>query len=161
MSEEFEILSKKIDALAEIVASGNPRARERVRRELMRPADSKAARNDTAENLVRQILLDIGAPDRLLGHAYVTEAVVLCTEDRSYANAITKRLYPQVAAKFGTSQTRVERAIRHLVEIAWDRGDMDVLYGYFGNTISRDKAKPTNGEFIVRIANVVRQQLGE
>lgn len=158
MSEEFEILSKKIDALAEIVASSNPRVRELVRREL---TSAPTGKNPNAENLVRQILLDIGAPDRLLGHAYVTEAVVLCTEDRSYANAITKRLYPQVAAKFGTSQTRVERAIRHLVEIAWDRGDMDVLYGYFGNTISRDRAKPTNGEFIARIANVVRQQLGE
>ena len=156
MSEEFEILSKRIDALAEIVASGNPRARERVKRELTAaPTEKRAA----AESLTRQILLDIGAPDHLLGHPFVVEAVMLCVSDSSYANAITEKLYPQVAAKFDTTASRVERAIRHLIEIAWDRGDTDMLYSYFGNTISRDRAKPTNAEFIARIANVVRQQL--
>ena len=156
MSEEFEILSKRIDALAEIVASGNPRARERVKRELTAAPTEKRA---TAESLTRQILLDIGAPDHLMGHPFAVEAVVMCVGNGDYIKSITKRLYPQVAAKFDTNASRVERAIRHLVEIAWDRGDMDVLYSYFGNTISRDRAKPTNGEFIARIANVVRQQL--
>jgi len=156
MSEEFEILSRKIDALAEIVASGNPRARERVRRELTAAPTEKRA---TAESLTRQILLDIGAPDHLLGHPFTVEAVVMCVGNGDYIKAITKRLYPGIAAKFDTNPSRVERAIRHLVEIAWDRGDMDMLYSYFGNTISRDRAKPTNAEFIARIANVVRQQL--
>ena len=163
MSEEFEILSRKIDTLAEIVASSNPRARERVRREMTYVGDSKAPaeKNPNAENLVRQILLDIGAPDHLIGHPFTVEAVMLCVSDSSYANAITKKLYPQIAAKFDSTATRVERAIRHLIETAWDRGDLDVLYGYFGNTVRRDNPNPTNGEFIARIANVVRQQLGE
>lgn len=93
MSEEFKILSRKIDTLAEIVASSNPRARERVRREMTYVGDSKAPaeKNPNAENLVRQILLDIGAPDHLIGHPFTVEAVMLCVSDSSYANAITKK----------------------------------------------------------------------
>lgn len=163
MSEEFEILSRKINTLAEIVASSSPRARERVRREMTCAGNSKvpAEKNPNAENLVRQILLDIGAPDHLIGHPFTVEAVVLCVSDSSYANAITKKLYPQIAAKFDTTASRVERGIRHLIEVTWTRADMDILCGYFGNTVSPDRGKPTNGEFIARIANVVRQQLEE
>ena len=156
MSEEFEILSRKIDALTEIVAEITPMARERAKQLTAAPTEKRA----TAESLVQQILLDIGAPDHLLGHPFVVEAVVLCVNDGCYINCIMSKLYPQVAARFNTNASRVERAIRNLVEIAWDRGDIDVLYSYFGNTISRDRGKPTNGEFIARIANVVRQQLG-
>ena len=70
-------------------------------------------------------------------------------------------LYPQIAAKFDTTASRVERGIRHLIEVTWTRADMDILCGYFGNTVSPDRGKPTNGEFITRIANVVRQRMRE
>lgn len=80
---------------------------------------------------------------------------------RCNINNITFGLYPQIAAKFDTTASRVERGIRHLIEVTWTRADMDILCGYFGNTVSPDRGKPTNGEFIARIANVVRQQMRE
>ena len=76
-------------------------------------------------------------------------------------NSITFGLYPQLAAMFDTTASRVERAIRHLIEVTWTRGDWDTLNRYFGNTISAAKAKPTNGEFIARLANVIKQRLRE
>ena len=81
--------------------------------------------------------------------------------DQMYINNITFGLYPQLAARFDTTAARVERAMRHLVEVTWSRGDMDVLNRYFGNTVSADKGKPTNGEFIARLANIVKQQMKE
>ena len=80
---------------------------------------------------------------------------------RCNINTITFGLYPQIAAKFDTTASRVERGIRHLIEVTWTRADMDILCGYFGNTVSPDRGKPTNGEIIARIANVVRQRMRE
>lgn len=80
---------------------------------------------------------------------------------RCNINTITFGLYPQIAAKFDTTASRVERGIRHLIEVTWTRADMDIFCGYFGNTVSPDRGKPTNGEFIARIANVVRQRMRE
>ena len=152
-------LEMQVETLMRLCAAETPAQKERLRRELLVLLNQSRVNRLDPEYLTRQILLDIGAPDHLLGHPFVVEAVMLCVSDSSYANAITEKLYPQVAAKFDTTASRVERAIRHLIEIAWDRGDTDMLYSYFGNTISRDRAKPTNAEFIARIANVVRQQL--
>ena len=111
------------------------------------------------EYLVRQILLELGTPDHLVGHPFVVEAVLMSVENRNYINNVTFGLYPQIAAKFDTTATRVERGIRHLIEVTWLRGDMDTLTRYFGNTIDPDRGKPTNGEFIARLANVVNMQL--
>lgn len=80
---------------------------------------------------------------------------------RCYINTITFGLYPQIAAKFDTTASWVERGIRYLIEVTWTRADMDILCGYFGNTVSPDRGKPTNGEFIAQIANVVRQRMRE
>ena len=113
------------------------------------------------EMLVRDILLELGAPDHLVGHPYVVTAVLLVVQDRTYIDSITFGLYPQVAAMHDTTASRVERAIRHLVEVTWTRGDWDVLNHYFGNTVSADKGKPTNGEFIARLSNVVKQRMKE
>lgn len=111
------------------------------------------------EYLVRELLLELGAPDHLVGHPYVVEAILLVVENRAIINSITFGLYPQIAAKFDTTAARVERAIRHLVEVTWTRGDLKVLNRYFGNTVDACKGKPTNGEFIARLANVVRQKM--
>lgn len=113
------------------------------------------------EDVVREIILDIGIPDHLKGHPYVIEAVRLATEDRMYLEMVTKKLYPEVAKTFGSTPSRVERAIRHCIENAWVRGDLDTLRGYFGNTVSARKGKPTNSEFIARIANVSKQRVKE
>ena len=81
---------------------------------------------------------------------------MLTVEDQDIINYVTKTLYPAVAKSFGTTTSRVERAIRHAIEVAWDRGDVDTLNGYFGYTISRQRGKPTNSEFIAMIADKIR-----
>lgn len=85
-----------------------------------------------------------------------SKLIIACSDLRK-----TFGLYPQIAAKFDTTASRVERGIRHLIEVTWTRADMDILCGYFGNTVSPDRGKPANGEFIARIANVVRQRMRE
>ena len=138
--------------------SDRRKAREEVLAHLQRVNSPVSA---DPEYLIRQILLELGAPDHLVGHPYVIYAITLVAEDRTYIDNITFGLYPQVAAHFDTTASRVERAMRHLIEVTWTRGDLDVLDKYFGNTISVDKGKPTNGEFIARIANVVKQRMKE
>ena len=86
-------------------------------------------------------------------------AIELVIGNRLYINSITFGLYPQLAVEFDTTAARVERAIRHLIEVTWCRGDLDTLEKYFGNTISASRGKPTNGEFIARLANVVKGNL--
>ena len=113
------------------------------------------------EMLIRDLLLELGAPDHLVGHPYTVTAVQLVVEDRTYIDSITFGLYPQVAAMHDTTASRVERAIRHLVEVTWSRGDLEVLNYYFGNTVSAQKGKPTNGEFIARLSNIVKQRMKE
>ena len=85
----------------------------------------------------------------------------MAAQDPSIINAITKRLYPSIAEKYHTSPSRVERAIRHAIEVAWDRGDLDVLNSYFGYTVNNQRGKPTNSEFIAMIADRLRLQLRE
>ncbi|MBR4990285.1 MAG: sporulation initiation factor Spo0A C-terminal domain-containing protein [Oscillospiraceae bacterium] len=113
-------------------------------------------RNRDPEQEIRRILLELGAPDHLVGHPYVIRAIQLVISDRLYINSITFGLYPQLAVEFDTTPARVERAIRHLIEVTWARGDLDILEKYFGNTVSASRGKPTNGEFIARVANVVK-----
>ena len=133
--------------------------KNQIRHELQQLLHKPASSQMDPENQIRQILLELGAPDHLLGHPYVVEAVLMAVESRYYINNITFGLYPQIAAKFDTTASRVERAIRHLIEVIWTRGDMEVLSRYFGNTISPDRGKPTNGEFIARLRNLVQQRM--
>ena len=111
------------------------------------------------EEAIRQILLELGAPDHLMGHPFVVRGIELVVSNQMFLNNITFGLYPQLAAEFDTTAARVERSIRHLIEVTWERGDLDVLNRYFGNTVSPDRGKPTNGEFIARIANVVKSRM--
>ena len=152
-------LEQQVNALMRLCTAEKESERVKIREELRRLIVSRSAsRAPDPEYLVRQLLLELGSPDHLLGHPYVVEAVLLVLSDQMYINNITFGLYPQLAAKFDTTAARVERAIRHLVEVTWMRGDIDVLAKYFGNTVSMDKGKPTNGEFIARLANVIRKE---
>ena len=105
------------------------------------------------EVAVTNIIHEVGIPAHIKGYHYVREAIVMAVEDMESLNAITKILYPGIAKKFSTTPSRVERAIRHAIETAWSRGDVDVLNKIFGYTISNDKGKPTNSEFIAMIAD--------
>ena len=104
------------------------------------------------EEIVTDIIHEIGVPAHIKGYQYLREAIILTINDMDAINAVTKVLYPEVARKFSTTPSRVERAIRHAIEVAWDRGDIEVLQKYFGYTVSNIKGKPTNSEFIAMIA---------
>ncbi len=105
------------------------------------------------KNLVTAVLHEVGVPAHIKGYQYLREAIIIAVGDMEVINAVTKVLYPAVAKRFGTTPSRVERAIRHAIEVAWDRGDLEVLQQYFGYTVSNAKGKPTNSEFIAMIAD--------
>ena len=108
---------------------------------------------------VTEILHEIGVPAHIKGYHYLRDSIIMSVEHPEIINAVTKQLYPSVAKKYDTTSSRVERAIRHAIEVAWDRGDIDVLNSYFGYTIHNDRGKPTNSEFIAMIADRLRLQL--
>ena len=111
------------------------------------------------EAMVTGIIHEIGVPAHIKGYQYLREAIIIAVNDMDVINAITKVLYPQVAKAFQTTPSRVERAIRHAIEVAWDRGDLDTLQRFFGYTVSNTKGKPTNSEFIALIADKLQLQL--
>ena len=105
------------------------------------------------KNLVTGVIHEIGVPAHIKGYQYLREAIMIAVDDMEVINAVTKILYPAVAKRFSTTPSRVERAIRHAIEVAWDRGDLETLQKYFGYTVSNAKGKPTNSEFIAMIAD--------
>ncbi len=105
------------------------------------------------KNMVTDIIHEIGVPAHIKGYQYLREAILIAVDDMDVINAVTKVLYPEVARRFSTSPSRVERAIRHAIEVAWDRGDLETLQKFFGYTVSNTKGKPTNSEFIAMIAD--------
>ena len=111
------------------------------------------------ESSVTSIIHEIGVPAHIKGYQYLREAIMMTVQDMDVINAVTKVLYPDVARKYGTTSSRVERAIRHAIEVAWDRGDLDTLQRFFGYTVSNTKGKPTNSEFIALIADKLQLQL--
>ncbi len=115
--------------------------------------------NGGIEAMVTNIIHEIGVPAHIKGYQYLREAIIIAVGDMEVINAITKVLYPQVAKAFQTTPSRVERAIRHAIEVAWDRGDLDTLQRFFGYTVSNTKGKPTNSEFIALIADKLQLQL--
>ena len=108
------------------------------------------------ETQITKIIHQIGVPAHIKGYQYLRTAIMMAIEDNNIINSITKILYPSVAQKYSTTSSRVERAIRHAIEVAWDRGDIDTLNSYFGYTIQNNRGKPTNSEFIAMIADNLR-----
>ncbi len=111
------------------------------------------------EVMVTEIIHQIGVPAHIKGYHYLREAIMLSIKNSEIINSVTKLLYPTVAKNHSTTSSRVERAIRHAIEVAWDRGDIDVLNSYFGYTIQNDRGKPTNSEFIAMISDKLRLKL--
>ena len=133
------------------------------RLEEMRSAVAKKpyvrSREANVEAMVTSMIHEIGVPAHIKGYQYLREAIIIAVNDMEVINAITKVLYPQVAKTFATTPSRVERAIRHAIEVAWDRGDLETLQRFFGYTVSNTKGKPTNSEFIALIADKLQLQL--
>lgn len=108
---------------------------------------------------ITEIIHEIGIPAHIKGYQYIRYSIMLAVKDETIIGSITKTLYPTVAKKHNTTSSRVERAIRHAIEVAWDRGDIDTLNAYFGYTVQNNKGKPTNSEFIAMISDKIRLQL--
>ena len=105
------------------------------------------------------IIHEVGVPAHIKGYQYLREAIIMSVNDMEMLNSITKILYPEIAKRFQTTPSRVERAIRHAIEVAWSRGKMDTIDKLFGYTINYGKGKPTNSEFIALITDKIRLQM--
>lgn len=128
-------------------------------RQVMAPGVGEEPEEDQSvslESQVTAIIHEVGVPAHIKGYQYLREAIIIAVNDMDVINAVTKVLYPEVAKRFNTTPSRVERAIRHAIEVAWDRGDLETLQKYFGYTVSNAKGKPTNSEFIAMIADRIR-----
>ena len=115
--------------------------------------NTKNTSDTDLELIVTKIIHQIGVPAHIKGYQYLREAIIISVKDSNAINAVTKKLYPAVAQKYNTTASRTERAIRHAIEVAWDRGDVDIINNYFGYTIDNNRGKPTNSEFIALIAD--------
>ena len=133
----------------QITSRGRPHIEQRTQR---------AQREKSLESLVTEVIHEIGVPAHIKGYQYLREAIILSVNNMEMINAVTKVLYPEVAKTFDTTPSRVERAIRHAIEVAWDRGDIEILQKFFGYTVSNIKGKPTNSEFIAMIADRLQLQ---
>lgn len=122
-------------------------------RQAVHPEQEEPYHAPALEGMVTAIIHEIGVPAHIKGYQYLREAIMITVRDMDVINAVTKVLYPEVAKRFATTPSRVERAIRHAIEVAWDRGDLETLQKYFGYTVSVSKGKPTNSEFIAMIAD--------
>ena len=122
----------------------------------MKQTNAAADSTPDIETQVTKIIHQIGVPAHIKGYQYLRTAIMLTIRDSDMINSVTKVLYPSVAKKYQTTTSRVERAIRHAIEVAWDRGDVDTLNSYFGYTIQNTRGKPTNSEFIAMIADNLR-----
>ena len=113
-------------------------------------------REGDLENRVTNLLHEIGIPAHIKGYHYLRDSIIMAVQDMDVLNAITKVLYPTVAKRYQTTSSRVERAIRHAIEVAWNRGKLDTLDELFGYTVSTGKGKPTNSEFVALIADTIQ-----
>jgi len=134
---------------------------ERIRRISLKgkpksPAEMPSRDEKDLEAQVTKIIHQIGVPAHIKGYQYLRTAILMVANNTDVINSVTKTLYPSVARQYGTTSSRVERAIRHAIEVAWDRGDLDVLNAFFGYTVQNSRGKPTNSEFIAMIADNLR-----
>lgn len=125
---------------------------------LVKNAEPAGKKEHNLEKDVTDMIHEIGVPAHIKGYQYLREAIMMAVEDIDMLGSITKVLYPTIAEKFQTTPSRVERAIRHAIEVAWNRGRMETLDSLFGYTINTGKGKPTNSEFIALIADKIRLQ---
>ena len=163
--ERMEMLAKKIRQIFDIVNGTNDDA-------FSLPLQIGASRGGTGmksipsvideqnlESVITGVIHDVGIPAHIKGYVYIRDAISLCIKDNQFINSITKMLYPTIAKTHSTTSSRVERAIRHAIEVAWGRGHEEVLNDIFGYTIDTNKGKPTNGEFIALISDNIRLKM--
>lgn len=150
---DFELFIKR---LKEISFGESNKAEEVYIGENIITSNGNTGSTGTLESQITNVIQEIGIPAHIKGYAYLREAITMVIENMDYLSAITKELYPDVAAKFDTTASRVERAIRHAIEVAWNRGNFEAIDRNFGKPINGNREKPTNGEFIAVIADKLR-----
>lgn len=147
-----------LDRIKYVRQSAQRRSRETQKISAYESSSHYMERN--LESDVTHIIHEIGVPAHIKGYQYLRDAIILSVNDQEMLNSITKILYPTIAKRHQTTPSRVERAIRHAIEVAWDRGDLETLQEYFGYTVSNAKGKPTNSEFIAMIADRISLEGG-
>lgn len=158
---DIELLIKRIKELKNFRPSQNVNnfiSKETKQQYVEIPMDG-TKNQENLEALVTNIIHEVGVPAHIKGYQYLREAIIMVVNDIDVINQITKSLYPKIAYKFNTTPSRVERAIRHAIEVAWGRGQQEAVESIFGYTISAAKGKPTNSEFIAMIADKLRLEL--
>jgi len=153
-------LEHKVDLIMNYIVTSDKARKNELKKAIIEALNSEvapgASREDTIiEIRIMDILKKVGMPPSLIGHNYAVQAVKFAIADPSYLRDITKRLYPDIAVMYGTTPSRVERAIRHAIEVVFDRGDMDYIVSVFGNTMATAKGKLTNSEFVAAVTNEV------
>lgn len=148
-----------LNCLVKVVLAANPGEKSEAVEELERIRSRQENTHKDPEMIVRELLLEMCAPEHQLGHEFIVRAILLCAENRKWTDNITYGLYPQLALEFDSSPSRVERAIRHSIETIWSRTDYNTLDKYFGSSVNPGKGKPTNSEFLARMANIVKMEL--
>ena len=157
---DIELLIKRIREIKNFkpIPNNNFISRDTTSRKYIEINDNNK-NSDNLEALVTNIIHEVGVPAHIKGYQYLREAIMLVINDIDVINQITKSLYPQIATKYETTPSRVERAIRHAIEVAWGRGEPGLVENIFGYTVSAAKGKPTNSEFIAMIADKLRLEL--
>ena len=157
---DIELLTKRIREVKyyHLVPKNNMTNRETKQSYIEISPEAKKDQSNL-EALVTNIIHEVGVPAHIKGYQYLREAIIMVINDIDVINQITKQLYPDIAKRFGTTPSRVERAIRHAIEVAWGRGQSDTVENIFGYTVSAAKGKPTNSEFIAMIADKLRLEL--
>lgn len=151
--------NKVLAALVRCEMAESPEELKDAREELRRAYRGYEECRKDPETMITELLMELSAPDQVVGYPYVIKAVLMLLEDPKLINNMTDKFYPAVADSFDTTGHRTERAIRHVVEVIWSRGDYETIDKYFGNMVNPDKGKPTNSEFLARLANIVRLEM--
>ncbi|KAB3537396.1 sporulation transcription factor Spo0A [Alkaliphilus pronyensis] len=147
---DFEVF---IERIRQMVKGSGSSERKRPQKPLQKTLVNN---NRSLEADITNIIHEIGVPAHIKGYLYLREAITMVVENMELLSAVTKELYPNIAKKYNTTASRVERAIRHAIEVAWSRGKVDTIDNLFGYTINTDKGKPTNSEFIAMVADKLR-----
>lgn len=159
-------LEQKVDLILRYIATADKGKQNELKKAILEalhsgetPAPAPAPVGPDIDGMIADMLKDIGMPQHVKGYYYVTLAIKLCVERHDYLDAITKELYPEIAKEWGTTGSRVERAIRHAIELVFDRCDIRTIMSIFGNTTSIGRGKLTNSEFIAFCANEINRKL--
>lgn len=154
-------IEQKVNAIIRYIVAESDEEKRKTMAEIKAMIEPVAneKQKENIEDVTSEILVELGMPSHIKGYRYSVYAIKLAVEVPDIIDAITVKLYPAVADRYGTISTRAESAIRHAIECAWDRADSDIVEKYFGNTVSLTKGKPTNSEFIARMANIVKRRI--